>query len=41
MEFEKELMEKVYRLAFKYEAELGSYPQSVLAAINSNRLLSY
>jgi C_GCAxxG_C_C family probable redox protein len=33
MESNKELEEKIYRLAFKYEAELGSCPQCVLAAI--------
>ena len=33
MEAKQELLEKAYRLAFKYEAELGSCPQCVLAAI--------
>jgi len=29
----EELLEKAYRLAFKYEAEIGSCPQCVLAAL--------
>jgi len=29
----KELVDEVYNLAFKYEAELGSCPQCVLAAL--------
>ncbi len=33
MESKQELIDKIYRLAFKYEAELGSCPQCVLAAI--------
>lgn len=33
MKSKQELLEKAYRLAFKYEAELGSCPQCVLAAI--------
>ena len=33
MESKHELIDRAYRLAFKYEAELGSCPQCVLAAI--------
>ena len=33
MSSREELLEKVYRLAYKYEAERGSCPQCVLAAI--------
>ncbi|UCD13571.1 MAG: C_GCAxxG_C_C family protein [Thermoplasmatales archaeon] len=33
MESKEELLNKAYNLAFKYEAELGSCPQCVLAAI--------
>ena len=33
MESKQELIDKIYRLAFKYEVELGSCPQCVLAAI--------
>lgn len=33
MESKQELLDQAYRLAFKYEAELGSCPQCVLAAI--------
>ena len=33
MKSREEIIEKVYRLAFKYEAERGSCPQCVLAAI--------
>ena len=33
MESKQQLLEKIYNLAFKYEAERGSCPQSVLAAI--------
>ena len=33
MESKQKLLEKVYCLAFRYEAELGSCPQCVLAAI--------
>lgn len=33
MESKQELLDRAYRLAFKYEAELGSCPQCVLAAI--------
>ena len=32
MESKQELLDRTYRLAFKYEAELGSCPQCVLAA---------
>ena len=39
MESKQELLDRTYRLAFKYEAELGSCPQCVLAAIKLNRLL--
>ena len=39
MEPKQELIDNIYRLAFKYEAELGSCPQCVLAAIKSKRLL--
>ncbi len=41
MESNKELEERIYRLAFNYEAELGSCPQCVLAAIKLNRLFPY
>jgi C_GCAxxG_C_C family probable redox protein len=33
MESKEEILDKVYRLAFKYEAERGSCPQCVLAAL--------
>ncbi|MCK4332373.1 MAG: C_GCAxxG_C_C family protein [Thermoplasmatales archaeon] len=33
MESKHELIDRAYRLAFKYDAELGSCPQCVLAAI--------
>ena len=33
MESRKELLEEAYRLAFKYEAEIGSCPQCVLSAL--------
>ena len=33
MESKETLLEKAYRLGFKYEAELGSCPQCVLAAV--------
>lgn len=39
MESKQELLDQAYRLAFKYEAELGSCPQCVLAIINPNSLL--
>ena len=39
MESKQELLDRTYRLAFKYDAELGSYPQCVFAAINPNSLL--
>ncbi len=34
MDSEKQILEKVYRLAFKYEAERGSCPQCVLSALH-------
>ena len=33
MDSREEILEKVYNLAYKYEAEIGSCPQCVLAAI--------
>ena len=33
MDSKEELIQRAYNLAFKYEAELGSCPQCVLAAI--------
>ena len=33
MKSREEILEEVYNLAFKYEAELGSCPQCVLAAL--------
>jgi C_GCAxxG_C_C family probable redox protein len=33
MESDQQLLEKIYNLAYKYEAERGSCPQSVLAAL--------
>lgn len=33
MKSKEKLIEQAYRLAFKYEAELGSCPQCVLAAL--------
>ena len=36
MNSNEEILEKVYRLAYKYEAEIGSCPQCVLAALHEN-----
>ena len=33
MDSEDQILEKVYRLAYKYEAEIGSCPQCVLSAL--------
>ena len=33
MKSKKEILEEIYNLAFKYEAEIGSCPQCVLAAV--------
>lgn len=34
MDSEDQILEKIYRLAFKYEAERGSCPQGVLSALH-------
>lgn len=34
MDSKNQILEKVYRLAFKYEAEIGSCPQCVLATLH-------